>query len=129
MVRAAIISNGKVINVAQSSTQFAHRKGWVISDEARKGDIYDGVNFARPEVIIPPIEVTARQAKTAMSRAGIYDQVDDLMDLLPRKDETRIAWKSAATFKEGDAMIESVKTELGITDEAIKAMFIEAQSI
>ena len=44
----AIIDNGKVVSKANSDQAFG--ENWVASDEARIGDLYDGVNFTTPPI-------------------------------------------------------------------------------
>ncbi|WP_129141544.1 hypothetical protein [Modicisalibacter coralii] len=53
-MRAAIIENGVVVNVARVADQdFADQMGWVVSDEARIGDSY---NADTGEFTSPPPE-------------------------------------------------------------------------
>ena len=47
-MRAAIIENGIVINVAETEPDFAAEQGWVLSDVAQIGDLWDGETFTSP---------------------------------------------------------------------------------
>lgn len=44
-MRAAIIKNGIVINVAETDANFAAEQGWIISDVAKINDLWDGEVF------------------------------------------------------------------------------------
>jgi hypothetical protein len=55
-MRAAIIENGIVINVAETDSNFATEQGWVLSDTAQIGDLWDGATFTSPPVSEPEPE-------------------------------------------------------------------------
>jgi hypothetical protein len=48
MGRYAIIENGTVANVAAADADFAAEQGWVASETADIGDIWDGESFSKP---------------------------------------------------------------------------------
>jgi hypothetical protein len=52
-MRAAIIENGIVINIAETEPDFAAEQGWVLSDVAQIGDLWDGATFTSPPVSEP----------------------------------------------------------------------------
>jgi hypothetical protein len=47
-MRAAIIKNGIVINVAEADADFAAEQGWIVSETAQIGDLWDGETFTSP---------------------------------------------------------------------------------
>lgn len=47
-MRAAIIENGIVINIAETEPDFAAEQGWVLSNVAQIGDLWDGETFTSP---------------------------------------------------------------------------------
>lgn len=47
-MRAAIIENGVVINIAVADADFAAEQGWIMSDVAQIGDLWDGETFTSP---------------------------------------------------------------------------------
>lgn len=47
-MRAAIIENNIVINLAETDADFADEQGWVLSDVAKIGDTWDGTTFTSP---------------------------------------------------------------------------------
>lgn len=56
-MRAAIIENGVVVNIAVADADFAAEQGWIISDVAQIGDLWDGETFTSPAAP-EPISVT-----------------------------------------------------------------------
>lgn len=58
-MRAAVIENGIVINVAETDSDFASEQGWVLSDVAQIGDLWDGATFTSPPVSEPAPEPAA----------------------------------------------------------------------
>lgn len=50
MMRAAIIENGTVINIVVAEPDFAAEQGWIVSETAQIGDLWDGEAFAPPPV-------------------------------------------------------------------------------
>lgn len=47
-MRAAIVENGVVINVALAAESFAREQGWILSDTAQIGWLYNGKTFSAP---------------------------------------------------------------------------------
>ena len=64
-MRAAIIENGVVKNVVKADPEFAQSQGWVVSDTAEIGDLYDGSSFTTP----PPEPQSPEQIKERLRRA------------------------------------------------------------
>ncbi len=50
-MQAAIIENGVVINVVVSDADYAVQQGWIISDVAQIGDLWDGEIFTSPPTV------------------------------------------------------------------------------
>lgn len=65
-MRCAIVESGVAVNIARASAEFAAVKGWIVSDTARVGDLWDGVAFTTP----PP---TAEQIAAAADAARLAD--------------------------------------------------------
>ena len=65
MARCAIIENGRVVNMADASEEFAAQQGWIISDVAHIGYLFDGENFTAS----PPPEPTREQLKAERESA------------------------------------------------------------
>jgi len=63
-MRAAIIGNGIVINIAETDADFAAEQGWIMSDVAQIGDLWDGETFTsppEPEPAPPPLPPTKEE--------------------------------------------------------------------
>jgi hypothetical protein len=58
-MRAAIIENGVVINIAVADPDFATEQGWIISDTAQIGDTWDGETLTSLPVPVPEPEPSA----------------------------------------------------------------------
>ena len=63
-MRAAIIENGVVVNIAVADADFAAEQGWIMSDVAQIGDLWDGETFTsppEPEPAPPPLLPTKEE--------------------------------------------------------------------
>ena len=78
-----------------------------------------------------PHSVTIRQAKLQMSRAGILSAVDAAINGMGGQagDEARIEWQYATELRRAHPLVEALGETLGLTDEAIDALFVEAAKI
>ena len=83
-----------------------------------------------PDVVsaVPQI-VTRFQARAALSRAGLFVTVNDMMLALPVDNEQRLAWTDALTFERTSPTLESLSTALGLTSQDLDAMFAAAAQI
>jgi hypothetical protein len=79
-----------------------------------------------PEV---PQTVTRFQARAALSRAGLFVTVNDMMMALPEDNEQRLAWTDALTFERTSPTLQSLSTALGLTSQDLDAMFAAAVQI
>ena len=51
-MRAVIVQAGIVVNAVSVPDQtFADAQGWVVSDDAVRGDLWDGTTFSKPQVV------------------------------------------------------------------------------
>lgn len=65
MMRAVIVGNGVVTNIAKvEDAEFAGAQGWIVSDVAQIGDIWDGEIFTSP----PPPAPTAEEVTAERDR-------------------------------------------------------------
>jgi hypothetical protein len=55
-MRVAIIEGGVVANIAVADPEFAQEQGWVVSETAQIGDLWDGATFTSPPVTDAEIE-------------------------------------------------------------------------
>ena len=101
------------------------------------GDCLPGDTEATPEEIAaflaPPVpqSVTMRQARIALLRAGLLDKVDAAIAALPAPDgdEARITWGYASEIRRDGPLIGQLAPGLGLTDQVIDGLFIEAATL
>lgn len=74
-------------------------------------------------VRIPQV-VTMRQARLALSDAGLLEQVNTAV--AAADEATRISWEFAQEVKRTDTYVISIGAALGLTTEQIDNLFIEA---
>lgn len=133
-MRAAIIENGIVINIAEADADFATAQGWIISEEAAIGDAWDGEAFIKPEPPAPavPKSVTRRQAREALLNIGLLDDVEmvigSIEDATERK-RAEIYWLDSATFERAHPMLAQIAGAVGLTDAEIDDLFITAATL
>ena len=53
---AAIVENGVVVNIALAEPDFAAEQGWIVSDTAKIGDLWDGQTFTSAAAPAPDID-------------------------------------------------------------------------
>lgn len=75
------------------------------------------------------MSVTAFQAKAAILRSGLYDQVDGLMHHPDTPLETKLAWEEVLTFKRLSPTVLTMGAELGLTDAQLDELFELAATI
>lgn len=79
-----------------------------------------------------PAVVTMRQARIALLRAGLLSQVDAAIAAMPAEtggDEARITWAYGAEVRRDGPLIGQLAPGLGLTDEQIDNLFIEAATL
>lgn len=87
-MRAAIIENGKVVNIASASQEFAELQGWVITEEAQIGWTYSDGKFSPPP---PPPPPSKEEQQTA--RANAYrEEADPLFFKYQRGEGSEQEW-------------------------------------
>lgn len=88
-----------------------------------------GLSKVKPVVQTIVTSVTRRQGRRALLQAGLLNQVeaaiDSIQDELTRE-SMRIDWQDATEFKRGDNTIKTLATALGLSDEQLDQLFIDA---
>jgi len=137
-MKAAIIENGKVANIAKVKDQaFAESQGWIVSDTAKIGDTYDpetGEFISPPPKPEPvPTEVTKRQAKEQLIRDGMYQAALDAIAAIEDPIEQAIAdnyWQESQVFKRDNATLNALaKNGMGLTDADLDSLFKAASKL
>jgi hypothetical protein len=133
-MRAAIIENGIVTNIAEADSAFAQAQGWIISEDAAIGDAWDGEAFIKPPAPPQPIpaSVTRRQAREALLDIGLLDDVEmvigSIEDATERK-RAEIYWLDSATFERAHPMLVQIASAVGLTDAEIDDLFVAAATL
>lgn len=122
-------SNSKLLDVPPPEPFVPNAWQW---DEANQTWIeHDpvAIQAARDELIpkpVVPTQVSMRQARIALLRAGLLDTVTAY---LSQDQEAAITWEFATEVRRNDPLIEQVKQMANMTDEQIDNLFIEASQL
>lgn len=83
--------------------------------------------YIEPEIIITiPIKITRLQAKLQLLEIGLLDEVEDLV---AQDRKVQLYWKEADNFYRTDSILLSMATAIGLTDEQLDELFIEASKL
>lgn len=134
----ARIDGGSVVELFETEQDirelFHPDLNWVLAGfDTQIGDIYADGKLSKP---IPPIvapivpdQVTRYQARAALYKSGLLDDVDGFM-ALPDTDRLLVlAWQDAQIFKRDSPMVVELGDVLGLSSSEIDALFISASFI
>lgn len=97
-----------------------------------EGWIVDGETFVpstdRPRV---PDSITMRQARLCLHKHGLLSGVQPAIDALPEPDKTaaQIEWDYSATVERDRGFVLQVAQALGLSDQQLDELFIEAATL
>lgn len=77
---------------------------------------------------VPP-SVTRLQARTALFQAGHWDTIEAIMSNPDTPMVTKLAWQDAQTFERDSPVVNSLATQLGLSDAQVDELFIAANQI
>lgn len=77
------------------------------------------------EVVVPK-SITRLQAKLQLLEIGLLDEVEDLV---AQDRKVQLYWKEADNFYRTDSILLSMATAIGLTDEQLDKLFIEASKL
>jgi len=102
--------------------------GWTPVTAADAQALRDAANAPVPIVID---SVTMRQARLALLGAGLLAQVEAAFDALPEpnKSAAKIEWEFATALNRDHPLVASLAVALGLTDEQIDALFLQASAL
>lgn len=78
-------------------------------------------------VKIVPQSVSRAQAKIALSRAGLLNQINQLVNVADI--ETQLAWNEALNFERSSPTVAKLAAALNLTGDQLDALFITAAGI
>lgn len=86
----------------------------------------DGTLIGQEPVSVPK-SVTMRQARLALSAAGLLASVNAAIEAA--SEEAQIEWEYAATVDRDSALLQQIGAGLGLTDEQLDTLFIAAGNL
>ena len=95
-------------------------------DDARQ--VWDGAAWGAVPVTVPRI-VSAFQARAALLRVGLLDEVEAIMADPETPREAVLAWEYATEFRRDSATVAAIAQQLGLDEAQLDALFIEAAGI
>ena len=83
--------------------------------------------YVEPEpIVIIPSSITMRQARLHLLD---LDLLDDIEDFISQDRKWQIEWEYATEILRNSQLIDAVKLSLGLDDDAVDNMFIEASKL
>lgn len=134
MYRIHILENNKVVNTVVVDVL----KPYMLNADEVGGGIgwtWDGEQMIPPEpepIIIPvPPAVTMRQARLALLSVGLLDDVEAAINSLPspQKEAARIEWEYSQEVQRHNGFVSILAPSLGLTEESLDNLFIEAAKL
>lgn len=107
-------------------------------ETVREGEPVLSASIWRQSWIVEPVpappvpgEVTRRQAKIVLSRAGLLSQADAAIAAMTGQpgEEARIDWADASVFRRENPLIAGMASALGLTDDQVDGLFRQAAQI
>lgn len=122
------VSNNVVTTFANSqlpTTQTGYVE--IPIDGGQPGQKWDGSSFVAGPVKVPQ-QVTAYQAKLALSNAGLYTTIDNYISASGTQAE-KLAWQYQQTYERPDVMLNQIMAAIGQTSTQVDQLFINAFAI
>lgn len=89
------------------------------------------VNTLADPVVNVPEEVTMRQARLILSRAGYLTNADNALKAMTGQagEEARIQWEYAATLRRDNPLVQALGQALQLDSQTVDTLFIEAAKV
>ena len=129
-MKYAIVENGLVKNVVLADAPLG--AGWVETDEASIGDVWDGVEFTKPAIpVIVPDEVPMWAARHVLIGAGLMQPILDALAAMPGIDGeiARSDFEYAPNIVRASPFITYAQNALGMTSTQMDDLFFAAQAL
>lgn len=102
-------------------------------EQPEPGQAWDGDGWVTPPPAPPsvPGSITMRQARLCLHKHGMLAGVQPAIDALPEPDKTaaQIEWDYSATVERDRGFVLTIAESLGLTDEQLDELFIEAATL
>lgn len=141
-MKYALNNNGVLQDVIETRPdiifQAAYAEKFIpVPEHVENGWFFDGQVFSAPPTVAKKstrliTEVTMRQARLALLKAGLLDKVQAAISGIVDSTErtaAQIEWEYATVVKRDSPLIEAVAVQAGLTETQIDQMFIEASQL
>lgn len=134
IIIGGVVVNTIIATVAEAQSAYPDA-ACVPADTGSIGWLWDGANLIpppEPEVpIVIPATVTMRQARLALLSVGLLDDVDMAINSLPspQKEAARIEWEYSQEVQRHNGFVSVLAPTLGLTEESLDNLFIEAAKL
>jgi hypothetical protein len=94
--------------------------------------LVNGAVVVDPALASVPVEVSRRQAKEALRRAGLLSQVQPAIDAILDADQRtamQIEWDDSQVFQRSRPSLIAIGTALGLDSAEIDALFVTAAAL
>jgi hypothetical protein len=129
----AIIDNGTVINIAESTPEFAASQGWINITGATIGGTWDGTTFVPPPVLPPvvPKSISMSQARSVLISTNNLSTVITALNAMTGTEGelARSEFEYAQTVDRYRALTLQMQAVLNLTDEQMDDLFIRATAL
>ena len=133
----ARIDNGTVAEITDLNPEgrFHPSIKWVsVPADTKAGMVKDGSEYRWPDPEPEPVpdSVTRRQAKQALLLFGLLANVQPAIDAIEDEVErgmVQIFWDDATSFERSNAQLIALGVALGLTDEQIDDLFVQASGL
>ena len=131
-MRAAILNGSNVVVRVVLLDSLEQLPGAIDGTGADVGDTWNGSTFVKPSPsVVPPSEVTMRQARRALLAAGLLDDVEAAINAMsePARTAARIDWDYSSTVKRDNATLAALAAALGLSGAQLDELFVAAAGI
>lgn len=133
----AVINDKRITNVVRASAEYAQQQGWIELPEGFGiDDLYIDGEFVKGEPIEPlpqvPNSVSRAQGKYVLIQMGLWQQVLDFVDSIEDPQERAladVALNDTQSWQRSSPFLTQCAQVLGLTDEELDNIFIEAAKI
>lgn len=137
-MRAALIRDGIVENIILAGPDYEPEAGFVLvpigDDPMQIGSGWNGSAFTPPAPPPAPLPeaVTMRQARLALLRLGLLDDVEAVLGSIPDEQQRRAAlltWEYSGAVERDNTLIAMLAPAIGLTPAQIDDLFRMAAAL